>query len=79
MSKIMIAFDVETTGKNPDTDQIIEISMCLYDGGQEESYYQLIKPDVPIAKGAQAVHGISIEEVAEMPSFKDVADDIEAF
>ncbi len=48
MSKIMIAFDVETTGKNPDTDQIIEISMCLYDGGQEESYYQLIKPDVPI-------------------------------
>ena len=79
MSKIMIAFDVETTGKNPDTDQIIEISMCLYDGGQEEPYYQLIKPDVPIAKGAQAVHGISIDEVAEMPTFKDVADDIEAF
>ena len=79
MSKIMIAFDVETTGKNPDTDQIVEISMCLYEGGREETYYQLIRPDVPIAKGAQAVHGISMEDVAEMPGFFQVADEIESF
>ena len=75
----MIAFDVETTGKNPDTDQIIEISMCLYEGGREEEYYQLIRPEVPIAKGAQAVHGISMEDVSEMPSFSEVADEIEEF
>ncbi|NQV71762.1 3'-5' exonuclease [bacterium] len=79
LSKIMIAFDVETTGKNPDTDQIVEISMCLYEGGREDGFYQLIRPDVPIAKGAQAVHGISMEDVAEMPSFHEVADEIEEF
>ena len=75
----MIAFDVETTGKNPDTDQIVEISMCLYEAGKEDVYYQLIKPDLPISKGAQAVHGISMEDVADMPSFAEVADDIEQF
>jgi DNA polymerase-3 subunit epsilon len=80
LSKIMIAFDVETTGKNPDTDQIIEISMCLYEGGREEQYYQMIRPtEVSIAKGAQAVHGISMEDVAEMPTFAEVADEIEEF
>ena len=75
----MIAFDVETTGRNPDTDQIVELSMCLYEGGTEESYYQLFKPEVPIAKGAQAVHGISFEDVAHSPSFGEVADEVEAF
>lgn len=79
MSKIMIAFDVETTGKNPDTDQIVEISMVLYEAGKEETYNQLIRPDIPISKGAQAVHGISMEDVAEMPGFAQVADEIEEF
>ncbi len=75
----MIAFDVETTGRNPDTDQIVELSMCLYEGGTEESYYQLFKPEVPIAKGAQAVHGISMEDLAHEPTFAEVADEVEAF
>jgi len=79
MSKIMIAFDVETTGKNPDTDQIVELSMCLYDGGKEETYYQLFNPEIPIAKGAQAVHGISMEDVSKEPSFAEKADEVEAF
>jgi DNA polymerase-3 subunit epsilon len=79
MSKIMIAFDVETTGRNPDTDQIVELSMCLYEGGKEETYYQLFKPDVPIAKGAEAVHGISMADVADKPSFGEKADEVEAF
>lgn len=79
MSKIMIAFDVETTGRNPDTDQIVELSMCLYEGGREETYYQLFKPDVPIAKGAEAVHGISMADVADKPRFPEKADEVEAF
>lgn len=79
MSKIMIAFDVETTGRNPDTDQIVELSMCLYEGGREETYYQLFKPDVPIAKGAEAVHGISMADVADKPRFEAKADEVEAF
>ena len=73
----MIAFDVETTGRNPDTDQIVELSMCLYEGGREETYYQLFKPDVPIAKGAEAVHGISMADVAAKPRFPAKADEVD--
>ena len=79
MSKIMIAFDVETTGKNSEFDQIIEISMCLYDAGQETSYHQLIKPRVDITRGAFRVHGISMEDVQDSPYFEDVADEILEF
>ena len=75
----MIAFDVETTGKNPDTDQIVEISMCLYETGRERTYHRLVKPDIPITRGAEAVHGISMDDVADAPSFADIADDVERF
>ena len=76
MSKVMIAFDVETTGKNSETDQIIEISMCLYDAGEERSLLKLIKPAVPISPGAQRVHGISMEDLVDAPRFEEVADEI---
>jgi DNA polymerase-3 subunit epsilon len=76
MSKVMIAFDVETTGRNAEADQIIEISMCLYESGQERSYHRLIKPDVPITPGAERVHGITMEDLNDAPSFKDVGPEI---
>lgn len=79
MSGVMIAFDVETTGKNPETDQIVEISMCLYETGRERTYHRLVKPGIPITRGAQAVHGISMEDVADAPGFADIADDVEQF
>jgi DNA polymerase III subunit epsilon len=75
----MIAFDVETTGKNADTDQIVEISMCLYEAGSERGYHRLIRPDVPIASGAQKVHGITMEDLKDAPSFAEVADEIYDF
>ncbi len=79
MSKVMIAFDVETTGKNAETDQIVEISMCLYENGQERSYHRLLRPKVPISEGARNVHGISMEDVKDAPGFGDVADEILEF
>lgn len=75
----MIAFDVETTGRNPETDQIVEISMCLYEAGKEETYTTLVKPDIPISKGAEAVHGISMEDVANAPTFAGIAPKVRAF
>lgn len=79
MNKIMIAFDVETTGKNPETDQIVEISMCLYEAGKERAMTLRIRPDITITKGAEAVHGISMEDLADSPRFPEVADQIESF
>lgn len=79
MSKVMIAFDVETTGKNAEIDQVIEISMCLYDSGEEKKYHSLIKPHVPISPGAERVHGISMDDLRDAPSFSEVAEEIMKF
>jgi len=79
MDRPVIAFDVETTGRNPDVDQIIEISICLYDGSEEPRVYtRYVRPDVPITPGAQRVHGITMEDLADAPPFADCADEIEA-
>lgn len=79
MDRPVIAFDVETTGRNPEIDQIVEISICLYDGsGEPHVYTRRIRPDVPITPGAQRVHGISLDDLADAPRFVDCADEIEA-
>jgi len=65
--------DIETTGLNPKRDQIIEICVELLD---LKSYNlignitQRFKPTVSIGKKAQEVHGISIDDLAEEPSFE---------
>lgn len=71
MSAIVV-LDVETTGKDRARDQIIEL--CLLGlGGADEAQVWRIKPTVPIAPEAQAVHGITAEALATCPAFADVA------
>lgn len=65
----IVVLDVETTGKEKATDQIIEI--CLRFGLDTDAEFRVwrIKPDVPIHPEAAAVHGITMEALAECPSF----------
>ncbi|MFT5143508.1 MAG: DNA polymerase-3 subunit epsilon [Rhodothermales bacterium] len=80
------AFDVETTGKNPAADQIVEISISTttssdlwgaLQAGVTDDFHARLKPDVPVSPGAQAVHGISDADLANEASFKELADQIE--
>ncbi len=76
--RIMI-FDVETTGIDHAHDQVIEL--CVQYGIRDDeatSRTWRIKPSVPISPGAQAVHGIAMEDLASCPTFDAVADDIAA-
>lgn len=76
--RIMI-FDVETTGIDHARDQVIEL--CVQYGIRDEeatSRTWRIKPSVAISPGAQAVHGIAMEDLAGCPTFDAVADDIAA-
>ena len=74
----VIVFDVETTGTDRRRDQVIEL--CVQFGLAEGAPHRTwrIKPDVAISPGAQAVHGISMDDLADCPRFADVIDDIAA-
>ena len=69
----VIVLDVETTGKERATDQIIEL--CLRFGLEEdaESRTWRIRPEVPIHPEALSVHGITMEALASCPLFPAVA------
>ena len=75
---MILVFDCETTGTDRVRDQVIELCAQRGLGDAATSRVWRIKPNVPIHPGAQAVHGISIEDLAECPSFAEVADDIAA-
>jgi len=70
-------FDLETTGINVVSDRIVEISILKIGvNGEEELYTQRINPTVPIPEQASNIHGIFDADVAEMPTFKEVAKNI---
>jgi DNA polymerase-3 subunit epsilon len=72
MTKIVV-LDVETTGKERATDQIIEI--CVQFGLEADAIARTwrILPQVPIHPEASTVHGITIEMLAGCLPFADVS------
>ena len=88
LTRPLIVFDIESTGLNIGRDQIVEISFikCFPDGNIEERTMR-IKPTPSsetrqlngITPEAQAVHGISEDDLKDCPIFAEVADDILAY
>lgn len=75
----IVFFDLETTGLNIATDRIIEISyLKVWPNGKEESKTRRINPEMPIPAASTQVHGITDADVANCPTFKEVAKTIEA-
>lgn len=74
LTRPAIVLDLETTGTSVTSDRIVEISIIkIYPDGLEESKTRRINPTVPIPAGATAVHGISDADVADCPTFAQVA------
>jgi DNA polymerase-3 subunit epsilon len=73
-----IVLDTETTGLEPSQGhRIIEIG-CVEMNNRRltgNNYHQFLQPDREIDEGAQAVHGISNEFLADKPRFPDVIKD----
>lgn len=67
--------DVETTGLDPAWGhRLCEIAIVLWQGGRErEAFTQRVNPERPIDPDAQAVHGISDEELQDAPRFAEIA------
>ena len=80
MRQIML--DTETTGLDYRLgDRVIEIG-CVELVGRKQTqkvFHQYLNPDREIDPGAQAVHGISNEFLADKPRFNEVAKDFVEF
>lgn len=77
LKKPICFFDLETTGINISKDRIVEISILkVHSNDREERYTKRINPTIPIPPETTAVHDISDADVANAPTFKDVAKEI---
>ncbi|CAM3934774.1 3'-5' exonuclease [Flavobacterium branchiophilum] len=74
LNKPLCFFDLETTGTDIGKDRIVEISIFkVYPNGNKESKTWLVNPTVMIPAQTTAVHGITNEQVANEPTFKELA------
>jgi len=65
--------DFETTGRDPETDRVIEIGIVCFDKGQvTRREGLLVNPGIPVPEEARAVHGITDEELQGAPDFATV-------
>ena len=73
-------FDLETTGTNISQDRIIEIAVIkLMPNGEVLRKVNLVNPTIPIPAEATAIHGITNQEVADKPKFKELAKEYARF
>lgn len=80
LKRPIVFFDTETTGVDCVKDRIVSLAACkISPDATEESFYQLINPQMPIPPDATAVHGITDEMVKDKPTFQVLAGAIEGF
>jgi DNA polymerase-3 subunit epsilon len=72
----IIVFDCETTGIDFTRDQVIELCVQHGLGETATSRTWRMKPSIPIHPAAQAVHGITMAELADCPAFGAFAAEI---
>ena len=70
----IVFFDIESTGLNVATDRIVELCVVkVLPNGDTEIKTRRVNPTIPISPEAQAVHGISNDDVKDCPTFKSIA------
>ena len=74
LTKPLVVFDLETTGLDIVKDRIIQISYIkVMPNGTEERVNQFINPGRPIPPEVVSITGITDDQVAHAPRFKDIA------
>ena len=69
----LVVIDFETTGRDAETDRVIEIGLVTFEGGRVTSREGLlVNPGIPVPEESRAVHGITDEELAGAPDFATV-------
>ena len=84
LERPLLFFDIESTGLNIASDSIIELCFVkVFPDGEERVKTWRVKPwdytadcQRPINPSAQAVHGISAEDLADKPTFYQIVDEV---
>ena len=80
LTRPLAIFDIESTGVNPRTDRIIELSIVkLLPDGSRQVRTWLVNPEMPIPHESTEIHGITDRDVAACPPFIFVVDEVDAF
>lgn len=75
------SLDLETTGVNPYKDRIIEVGIARFDfkNGVVDTLSSLLNPHMQISESSFAIHGITDDEVADAPTYKEFYPKIREF
>lgn len=80
LTKPLVVLDIESTGVVVGHDRIIELCLIkvMPDGSEQEMTVR-VNPQMPIPEASTAIHGIRDEDVANEPTFKQLAPKILQF
>lgn len=80
LKKPLAFFDIESTGVNVASDRIVEIAILkINPDGSEEIKTKRINPTIPIPYEVSLIHGIYDKDVADAPTFKQIAQGLAQF
>ena len=80
LKRPIVFFDIESTGVDVATDRIVEISFLkISPDGKKDVLTMKINPTIPIPLSSSLIHGIYDKDVADAPTFKEVAKQFNAF
>lgn len=75
-----VAFDLETTDRDPAACDVVEIAAVRVRGGViVEQFQELVRPSRPVSPAAAALHGYRDADLAGQPSFAEVWGSFRAF
>jgi predicted DnaQ family exonuclease/DinG family helicase len=75
-----VALDLETTGLDPETDEIIEVGMVRFDAsGVMERYQSFVNPGRALEYRIAMLTGIAVGDLERAPHFGSIAAEVEAF
>lgn len=74
VQRVFAIVDTETTGTSPISDQIIEIAIIRVENGRiVREFRSLVRPSVHLPPIITSITGIGIEDLADAPSFDEIA------